>query len=984
MTCISNNISISGGRSRLEVGESTQLSYSFANSTYAKLATPQVTWSSSNTNVATVYNGTVTAKSSGTVTISASSNLGNNVANYVITVEAVDPTDVSILPADASVYCGNTLQLYVSVTPTTASKSVTWSVVEGSDSIATLSGSGLVTGYNPGTIQVKAMTSNGLSDKRTVTVLEPMLTLKSITPETDSIKQNVFVTPSAIFSHAIIQGENYAQITLTDADGNAVEGSTSITSKTLSFQPTHPLSPNKRYTLNIPAKAIANKWGTLYTEAIDIPFETGDLERLKLSISPAQKFVQAGATAQLSCTPIEAKIYYTADGTEPSLQSAVYESPIQIETDATIWAVAQLDGYENDTLKQVYYISNVAVTHCYPNDDEPLYRYVDVVPSISFSNRITASSNLKNINLVREGVGTMESTTIVSDSAIYILPKEQLAMGEVYKIMIPANAIATWQGEYNEAAEWTFATGDYVKDISAGGPELSLALKTDNTLLAWGEKLKSAKASDGSTNYSNVDSPTEFLTGVVGMATGYTHHAAILSDGSLWMWGRQYCGELGNNSQEAVTTPVKVASSGVRSVSAGGQTTAVIQDDNTLWMCGRNDFGQLGDSTTTMRKSLVQVLSNVESVAAGWGNTFAVTLDHKLYGWGRNDLHQLPGQSGDRVVLPALLMDDVAEVATSVSSSKYFAAIRTNGDLILWEAGKDTVETVDYGVASVSVGKDYVMYVKADNSLWGVGVNSYGQLGDGTSEARSVPTHIADGILSVRAAIETTYALKENGSVWAWGRNTNGLLGQADYHSELSLKPTQTVQGREMSDLAGLSGRKTKLTILPQTYGVVPVYTQPLTANYDTIYWESSASDIVSVDGQGVIYGEALGRADVTATVFDRSGASYASTCRILVSENLSDEIEDDPNADEPETPGGDDLNGLTQPTDNREPTVWTVGVEVHVAHAALGAPVQLIGVQGVVLTATLAHGSELVLIAPAAGVYVVTIGPRSYKAVCR
>jgi hypothetical protein len=450
------------------------------------------------------------------------------------------------------------------------------------------------------------------------------------------------------------------------------------------------------------------------------------------------------------------------------------------------------------------------------------------------------------------------------------------------------------------------------------------------------------------------------------------------------MWGRQYCGEFGRGNLTASAEPVKVIWCDVCSVSAGGQTTGIIKSDKTLWMSGRNDFAQIGNGNTNMVSKFEKVLSNVESVAAGWGNTFAVTLDHKLYGWGRNDLHQLPGQSGDRVVLPALLMDDVAEVATSVSSSKYFAAIRTNGDLILWEAGKDTVETVDYGVASVSVGKDYVMYVKADNSLWGVGVNSYGQLGDGTSEARSVPTHIADGILSVRAAIETTYALKENGSVWAWGRNTNGLLGQADFHSELSLKPAQTVQGRAMSDLAGLSGRKTKLTILPQTYGVVPIYTQPLTANYDTIYWESSASDIVSVDGQGVIYGEALGRADVTATVFDRSGASYASTCRILVSENLSDEIEDDPNADEPETPGGDDLNGLTQPTDNREPTVWTVGVEVHVAHAALGAPVQLIGVQGVVLTTTLAHGSELVLTAPAAGVYVVTIGPRSYKAVCR
>lgn len=962
ITCNSNNISISGSKTKLNVGETMQMSYRFSNSTFD--ATSQITWKCGNSNASVDYRGVVTALRAGQATITASSNLGGNVDSYTIEIAEVNPTSVIISPNPASVACDKTLKLNATVYPNGASQNVTWTVQSGASSVASLSSSGTVTGKSPGTITVRATANNGVYDTRTVTVYEPTLSQTGSTPSNDASNQNVFITPTVTFSHSIIKSDRFDQISLKDVAGNTVSGETSISGATVTFRPYKPLAPLTKYTLTVPQNAVKNKWGTPYSKDVTLSFSTGELEKLNLSISPDIRFVKRGTTFKLTSNKANATIYYTTDGTSPSNKSLKYQTPIAIQEDVKIRAFAQLEGYaDSEILSQDYIISNVAVTNCFPNDENPLYNYVGVIPSMTFSNRIVASSNVDKISFACVGVGELQKDVIVCDSAIYIIPYEQLQLGNVYKISIPVNAIKTWQGEYNEATQWSFTTGDFFKQISARGPELSMALKSDNSLYTWGANYLNGSNADGSYNYDIVETPTVFMTDVVNFSSGYMHHAAIKSDGSLWMWGRQYCGEFGNGSLIPSTSPVKVLTGDVSVVSAGGQATGVVKSDGSLWMAGRNDFGQIGNNSTDIAKTFVQVMTDVKSVSVGWCNTFAITNDDKLYGWGRNDSGQLQGLEPTMILEPTLIMEDVKMASLSSTDSKYFAVVKTDGTLLLWETGNNEIQTIDNNVSYVSVGKDHIEYIKGDGSLWGMGINSYGQLGNGNSEDLNIPIKILEGVKSVSASSESTFALRENGSVWSWGHNKNALLGQADKQSEIIMTPTQILDGMPMSDLAGIICNKKILSIPVNSYGVVPVYPNPLTANYSSINWSSSAPYYATVDERGIIYGEAIGQSIITAIIHDNKGKIFDVSCNVSVIDSDDSGIED---------------------IQYNDIQIWSVGLEIHLKNVPQNLRATLIGINGEIIDYETSTGAEMILNAPYTGVYIVVIDSNSYKVICK
>lgn len=382
VTCMGNNISISAPKSQLNVGESMQLSYQFSNYTYG--VTPQITWKCGSNAASVDYRGYVTALREGEATITAQSNLGGNIASYKITIREIDPTSVTISPTNPSVYCDGTVSLSATVNPSGAPQNVTWSLYEGSSSTATVSSSGVVSGYNPGTVTVKATAKNGVYATRVVNVYEPALTQTGTSPTNNSIGQNAFVNPSVSFSHAINKADNFEQISLKDSYGNTVSGAATISGKSIVFSPSKPLSPNTKYILTIPVNSVKNKWGTSYSKIVTLSFTTGDLEKLTLSISPTNKFIKKGTTFKLASNKANATIYYTTDGSQPSNNSTKYINPVAIESDAVINAYAELEGYTNsDIISQEFIISNVAVTCFYPNDDTPLFNYNNLLDELN-------------------------------------------------------------------------------------------------------------------------------------------------------------------------------------------------------------------------------------------------------------------------------------------------------------------------------------------------------------------------------------------------------------------------------------------------------------------------------------------------------------------------------------------------------------------------------------------------------------------------
>ena len=122
----------------------------------------------------------------------------------------------------------------------------------------------------------------------------------------------------------------------------------------------------------------------------------------------------------------------------------------------------------------------------------------------------------------------------------------------------------------------------------------------------------------GSYSYDAVTAPTAFYSeDVMAVSSGFMHHALLRCDGSLWMWGRQLCGEFGNGSTTASAQPIKIMD-GVRQVCCGLQTTAIVKQDGTLWMCGRNDMGQI-DDTRTVHNTYKKIADNVSKVTLQWG-----------------------------------------------------------------------------------------------------------------------------------------------------------------------------------------------------------------------------------------------------------------------------------------------------------------------------------------------------------------------------
>lgn len=270
--------------------------------------------------------------------------------------------------------------------------------------------------------------------------------------------------------------------------------------------------------------------------------------------------------------------------------------------------------------------------------------------------------------------------------------------------------------------------------ISAGGQH-SLAIKTDGTLWAWGANSK-GQLGDGTT--TNSLSPKYIGSGFAVVAAGGYHSVALKTDGSLWAWGYNAVGQLGDRTVTDRLVPKQV-DSGYTAIAAGQYFTLGVKTDGSLWAWGYNGKGQLGDGTTTPSIVPKKIGTGFKSVAAGWDHSIGVREDGGLWAWGDNTY----GQLGD---------------GTTVSAS--------------------TPKQVDSGFIAVGAGSAHSIALKPGGTLWAMGFNLDGQIGDGTTTSRLVPTQVMGGsFTAIAAGGWHNVALKADGSLWTWGLSDDGQLG---------------------------------------------------------------------------------------------------------------------------------------------------------------------------------------------------------------
>ncbi len=248
---------------------------------------------------------------------------------------------------------------------------------------------------------------------------------------------------------------------------------------------------------------------------------------------------------------------------------------------------------------------------------------------------------------------------------------------------------------------------------------------------------------------------------VTRVAGGGGHSLFLKGDGSLWAMGENYYGQLGDGTYgtyptEATNRPEQIVTSGVTTIAGGGGFSLFLKSDGSLWAMGDNYYGELGDGTTdngnysTNRPEKV-VPGGVTAIAAGWNHSLFLKTDGSLWGMGRNDYGEL-------------------------------------GDGTYPDYGTNRPEQiVASGVKAIAAGAAYSLFLKTDGSLWGMGYNGYGQLGDGTygtypKDATNRPEQIlTSGVMAIAAGASHSLFLKSDGSLWAMGDNEYGQLGDGTY-----------------------------------------------------------------------------------------------------------------------------------------------------------------------------------------------------------
>ena len=286
------------------------------------------------------------------------------------------------------------------------------------------------------------------------------------------------------------------------------------------------------------------------------------------------------------------------------------------------------------------------------------------------------------------------------------------------------------------------------------------------------------------------------------VACGRQHTAAIKTDGTLWVWGSNGSGALGDNTATARSSPVTTVGGGTnwKQVSGGTTYTAAIKTDGTLWTWGNNGNGRLGDGTTLDRSSPVTTAGggvNWKQVSCGDAHTAAIKTDGTLWTWGKND----DGRCGDGTITdrssPVTTAGGGTDWKQVAGGGKITIAIKIDGTL--WTCGynlngnlgdgtttsrRSPVTTAGGGTnwKQAAGGRHHTVAVKTDGTLWTWGFNNAGQLGTGTTTTRSSPGTTAGGGTNWKQAAapsdsDHTAAIKTDGALWIWGKGGSGALG---------------------------------------------------------------------------------------------------------------------------------------------------------------------------------------------------------------
>lgn len=330
---------------------------------------------------------------------------------------------------------------------------------------------------------------------------------------------------------------------------------------------------------------------------------------------------------------------------------------------------------------------------------------------------------------------------------------------------------------------------------ASGGNAFSVALKSDGTVWACGYNNFGQLGNiprDGVAHpfFFQVKGQDSlgFLTDVHTITTGWASAFALKSDGTAWTWGAYPNSETTALPYHA---PIQIPGPGgvgaldnLISVTGGWFSSIGLKSDGTVWTWGLNRYGQLGDGTTTWQMYPAQVagIGSVIAVSAGMYFNAVLTSDGTVWTWGDNQY----GQLGD---------------GTTTQRHNPIQVTGAGGTGFLTD------------VIAISSGGWHILALKSDGTLWAWGLNSRGQLGNGTQTNSSTPVLVVgpDGltpltdIVAIEGGGNFSLALKSDGTIWGWGSHGSGQLGVGWLSQDSFPLPVQIPNLTHVASIGSLS-----------------------------------------------------------------------------------------------------------------------------------------------------------------------------------
>ncbi|MBS1829999.1 MAG: Ig-like domain-containing protein [Acidobacteria bacterium] len=331
-------------------------------------------------------------------------------------------------------------------------------------------------------------------------------------------------------------------------------------------------------------------------------------------------------------------------------------------------------------------------------------------------------------------------------------------------------------------------------------------IRAQGTVSAWGSN-SAGVLGNGTKDPFPVPAQISGFSGVTAVAQGLYHAIALKSDGTVWTWGDTQYGQLGIPSVTRSNVPLQVPGlTGVIAIAAAREHSLALKSDGTVWGWGRNDLGQLGGiSDFPFTPEQIPSLTGVIAVAAGSYHNLALKSDGTVSVWGNNSSGQL-GLGNTTYRFTPVSVPSLTGVIAIAAGEEFSIALKSDGTVRTWGKNNSgqlgngstvnssspvTVTGLTGVVTAVAAGFEGAFALLGDGTVWSWGDNFKGRLGNGANPSTSIPLPVT-GFTAATAIMPSsshTLAVKSDGTVWAWGDNAAGALG--NFPGALSPTPVQ-------------------------------------------------------------------------------------------------------------------------------------------------------------------------------------------------